>query len=233
MEEPPFYWTGSEGKPIGADIEIAEYILSVLGYTRFNYQLTTFGEIIPGLAAGRWNMNVPIFVTPERSAIINFSIPVWANGDGFIVAAGNPKKLDSYASVTRIKDAKIAVMPDTIQLHAAIAAGVDKSQIFLYECQEDAINALLDGKVDAYAATALGNRNIVQKIGPERVISVAHKVSSALPVGAFSFAKSNTALKTLFNEQLRHYLGSSQHRQVMAKYGFGESEIAPILALDG
>jgi polar amino acid transport system substrate-binding protein len=229
MEEPPFYFSGADGSVNGADVEVAEFVLRAIGYTQINYQLTTFGQIMPGLAAGKWNMNVPIFVTPERSKIVDFSLPVWANGDGFIVAAGNPKGLDSYSAVARREDTKLGVMPATIQLDAARSSGVLDSQIQQFERQEDALEALVAGKIDAYAGTALGNRIVAQQIGVDRVTDVPHKLVSTPPVGAFAFAKQDVALRSAFNEELRRFLGSEPHRQMVSKYGFTNQEIDPIL----
>jgi len=65
-----------------ADVELAEAVLREIGVTRIKHRLTTFSELLPGVEAGRWDMNVPLFVTPERAARVAFSVPVWAIGDG-------------------------------------------------------------------------------------------------------------------------------------------------------
>jgi polar amino acid transport system substrate-binding protein len=82
IEEPPFGWTEQGGTATGADVELAEAVLREIGVTRIKHRLTTFSELLPGVEAGRWDMNVPLFVTPERAARVAFSVPVWAIGDG-------------------------------------------------------------------------------------------------------------------------------------------------------
>ena len=233
IEEPPFYWTEPDGSVVGADIELAEVVLRAIGYTRIEHQPTTFEELLPGVSSGRWNMNVPLFITPERSLLVDFSTPVWALGDGFLVAAGNPKGLDSYAAIAHRDDAKLAVISDTIQQRSAQSHGVRDTQILQFARQEEAIDALLAGRIDAYAATALGNRVVAERIGSALVTAVAHIEQNRPPAGAFSFGKHDNKLREAVDEQLKRYLGSPDHRQRMAKYGFTPEEIDPVLKARG
>lgn len=232
IEEPPFYWTEPDGSVVGADIELADVILRAIGYTQIVHQPTTFEELLPGVSSGRWNMNVPLFITPERSLLVDFSTPVWALGDGFLVAAGNPKGLDSYAAITHREDARLAVIADTIQKRSAQSHGVRDTQILQFARQEEAIDALLAGQIDAYAATALGNRVVAERIGPALVTAIAHTAEDRPPVGAFSFGKRDDKLRDAVDEQLKRYLGSADHRQRMAKYGFTSAEIDPALKVE-
>jgi polar amino acid transport system substrate-binding protein len=149
IEEPPFYWTEPDGSVAGADIELADVVLRAIGYTQIEHQPTTFEELLPGVSSGRWNMNVPLFIPPERSLLVDFSTPVWALGDGFLVAAGNPKGLDSYAAVAHRDDARLAVIADTIQKRSAQSHGVRDTQILQFARQEEAVDALLAGRIDA------------------------------------------------------------------------------------
>lgn len=227
IEEPPFGWTESNGSPAGADLELASVVLGALGYTRIEHQLATFEELLPGVNNGRWSMNVPLFVTPERSEIVDFSTPVWALGDGFIVAPGNPKGLNSYAALAHRDDAKLGVITGQVQHKSAQLHGVRDAQIVQFSRQDQAVDALLAGQIDAYVGTALGNRILAERIGQDRVIAVAHPIQDRPPLGAFSFSKHDTALRDAVNRELRRYLGSEDHRQRMAKYGFTRDEIDP------
>ena len=112
IEEPPFYWTAADGTLTGADIELAEVVLRAIGVTEIEYHPTSFEALLPGVQAGRWDMNVPIFVTAERARHVTFSVPVWAIGDGFVLLAGNPKRLTSYAAIAARSDARLACVTD-------------------------------------------------------------------------------------------------------------------------
>ncbi|MCC8395585.1 transporter substrate-binding domain-containing protein [Paraburkholderia sp. MMS20-SJTR3] len=235
IEEPPFGWTTADRIATGADIELAEVVLRAIGITRIEHRLTTFSELLPGVEAGRWDVNVPLFVTPERANRVAFSVPVWAVGDGFLVRAGNPKALNSYASLAKRDDARLGIIASQVQHDSARASGVSEDQIEIFEHQADAIDALRSGAIDAYASTALGNRILADRIGGSVLEAAEHKPGTnrqqrELPFGAFSFNRGNSALLNAVNAQLRSYLGSPDHRARMAKFGLTRNEIDPVLA---
>lgn len=233
IEEPPFYWTAEDGTVTGADIELAEAVLHAIGVTEIEYHPTSFDALLPGVQAGRWDMNVPIFVTAERAEHVAFSVPVWAIGDGFVLQAGNPKQLTSYAAVAARSDARLACVTDQVQIDSARSAGVRDSRIVIFKDQPDAVAALLAGQVDAFASTAIGARVVADT--DERLEAVSHERGEgvAAPVGGFSFSQTNGALVQAVNARLRAYLGSADHRGRMAKYGFTPAEIDGVVENDG
>lgn len=230
LEEPPFYWTGEDHSATGADIELAEVVLRAIGVTSIEHQLTSFEELLPGVQEGRWDMNVPIFVTAERAERVAFSVPAWALGDGFLLRHGNPKALTSYGSVAARTDARLGIVAGTVQLDSAKSAGVSNGQIVAFKGQTEAIDALLAGKIDAYASTAVGSRVLAS--ANQELEVVAHETSKdgRAPVGAFSFSKGNPELLQAVNEQLRKYLGSADHRARMAKFGLTQTELDSVSA---
>jgi polar amino acid transport system substrate-binding protein len=233
IEEPPFGWTDADHLATGADIELSETILRAIGATRVDHCLTTFAELIPGVAEGRWDLNVPLFVTPQRSKNVDFSLPVWAIGDGFLVRAGNPLKLDNYDSVAQDNSVRLGIIVGQVQHDAALSAGVRDEQIVLFQAQADAIDGLRTGRVDAYASTAPGNRIVAERIGGALIEAVPHTLGStaghSVPKGAFSFRKGNHELLDPFNRQLRTYLGSDDHRRRMMRFGLTGNEIDPVV----
>ncbi|CDN64847.1 transporter substrate-binding domain-containing protein [Burkholderia cenocepacia] len=238
IEEPPFGWTEADGTATGADLELAATILRQIGVTRIEYCPTTFGELLPGVASGHWDMNVPLFVTPQRAHTVAFSVPVWGIEDGFLVRPGNPKALRRYASIAERPDARLGIIAGQVQHDSAIAAGVSRRQIVVFEQQADAIAAVLSGVVDAYASTALGNRIVAGRIGSALIEAVAHESDvdgspRTPPLGAFSFNRENGDLLAAFNQRLRSYVGSPDHRARMARFGLTAREIDPAVLQTG
>ncbi|EEA00740.1 extracellular solute-binding protein family 3 [Burkholderia sp. H160] len=234
IEEPPFGWTEPDGTATGADIDLADAVLRSIGVTRIEHRLTTFSELLPGVEAGRWDMNVPLFVTPERARKVAFSVPVWGIGDGFLVRTGNPKALNSYVSIAKRPDARLGIIAGQVQHDTARVSGVSEDQIAIFERQGDAIEAVLSGAIDAYASTALGNRILVNRIGGSVLEAVEHESGmygkqQKPPLGAFSFNRRNSDLIQAVNKALRSYLGSPGHRARMERFGLTRNEIDPAL----
>ncbi|MBR8655180.1 transporter substrate-binding domain-containing protein [Achromobacter sp. Marseille-Q0513] len=230
IEEPPFYWTAENGEVAGSDVELAEVILRAMGVSEISYVPTTFEEFLPGVEEGRWDMNVPIFISAERQRRVTFSVPVWSLVDGFIVPAGNPRQLQSYESMAVQSNARLATIAGTIQIDAAKAAGMHAEQIVVFKDQPDAIAALQAGKVDAFVGTAVGNRALLQRYPGLDAVSHPLLAGSRAPVGGFSFSKANTALTHAVNDELQRYLGSADHRMRMKNHGITDSEIDGALA---
>jgi polar amino acid transport system substrate-binding protein len=229
IEEPPFYWTAGDGSVVGSDIELAQVVLEAIGVTSIEHHPTTFEEFLPGVEEGRWDMNVPIFISAEREKRVAFSRPVWALGDGFLLPAGNPKALTSYASLAGRSDARLGTIAGTVQIGAAQAAGVSDAQIVVFKDQPEAIAALFAGKIDAFVGTAVGNRALAESHPGLETVAHEKAKDGKTPVGGFSFRKDNHSLLNAVNEQLRKYLGSADHRARMAKYGITQTEIDSVL----
>ncbi len=229
LDEPPFYWTGPDGAATGADIELADVVLRAIGAASIEHCRTSFEELLPGVQAGRWDMNVPIFATADRAQHVAFSVPVWTIGDGFVVHRGNPKTLTSYEAVAARVDARLGVIPAQVQYAAARSAGVSDAQLVEFRDQPEAVAALLAGRIDAFSGTALGGRVLAD--ANQALEAVAHEPAGkgGAPVGAFSFSKANTRLLEAVNRELRRYLGSPDHRTRMAKYGLASTEIDVVL----
>jgi polar amino acid transport system substrate-binding protein len=230
IEEPPFYWTAEDQSATGADIELADVALRAIGVTSIEHHLTSFEELLPGVQEGRWDMNVPIFVTAERAERVAFSVPVWSLGDGLLLRHGNPKVLTSYGAVAARDDARLGIVAGTIQLDTARSAGVSDGQILAFRDQSHAVDALIAGKIDAYASTAIGNRVLAGAHQELEAVALERSKENGAPLGAFSFNKSNHGLLQAVNEQLRKYLGSADHRARMAKYGLTQTELDSVAA---
>lgn len=228
VEEPPFYATGSDGSATGADVELAQVVLDAIGVRAVEFVPTTFGELLPGVRSGRWEMNVPIFITDERAKDVAFSRPVWTLLDAFVVQKGNPKALTGYRAVAESADARLGVIPGQVQLEAAHAAGVPQSRVMSFADQPAAVRAVVSGRIDAFAATAVGNRSITDA-HPELESVTLEPGPGGAPFGAFSFGLDNQQLRAAVNAELDTYLGSDDHRSRMAKYGIGASEIDGVL----
>ncbi|MCU1414610.1 MAG: amino acid transporter substrate-binding protein [Microbacteriaceae bacterium] len=123
---------------------------------------------------------------------------------------------------------RLGLIHGQVQLDAARTAGVPSEQIVSFAGQQEAVAALIAGSIDAFAATAIGNRVVVA--GAPELESVPFPESGA--VGAFSFALVSSTLLTDVNEGLRRYLGSDDHRARMAEFGLTGEEIDGALRTD-
>ena len=229
IDEPPFARPAQDGSAEGCDVELALTGLRAIGVRRVEWHLTTFAELLPGVASGRWTMNTPLFVSAERARLVSFSRPVWALRDGLVVRAGNPLGVTSYAGIAAGR-LVLALISGQIQRQSALAAGVQPSQIIEFATQHEALQAVREGRADAYASTALGNRTVVRQAPDLASVDASDDLDRAPPLGAFSFSHGSSELRAAFDRFLQAHLGSGEHRARMARHGLTAAEIDPVVA---
>jgi polar amino acid transport system substrate-binding protein len=89
------------------------------GVGDIRYVRTTFHELIPGLLDQRWHLTTAIFVTDDRAEVVDFSRPIWAMTDGFIVRRHNAARITSYEAIAAAH-ATLAVVVGQVQRETAI-----------------------------------------------------------------------------------------------------------------
>ena len=233
LDEPPFFVPSDDsGTPTGCDIELIQHVLDELGVSSVEFVLTTFSDLIPGVMEGRWTINVPMFVTEARAEVVDFSRPVWAAGDGFIVRKADVERWTSYEAIADDPKAKLAVVTAQIQEETALRAGVPSERIILFPDQRTAVEAVKAGHANASASTAPGSRAYLRRAADPTLRFVPDAPSTrraGVPVGAFSFAKTTPQLTNAVNATLDRYLGTEHHLEMMGRYGFTRQDLEPVL----
>jgi polar amino acid transport system substrate-binding protein len=179
---------------------------------------TEFGALIRELKAGRFDVIAAgMYVLPERCAQISFSEPTYMAtnllGQGFAVRPGNPKGLHGYEDVARDGSVRLGVVAGGVEISHARALGVGDYQLVIFPDTAAAADGVRSGRVDAYAATALTVKALVdrdpkrlERAQPFRNPVIGGK--TALGYGAFGFRKEDTDLLEAFNRHLLVFRGT-------------------------
>ena len=146
-----------DGKPAGADIDLASAVAKYLNSTS-QIKVTGFTVIIPALLHKKCNAIISsMTITPERSKQVHFT-PYLNVGTLLMVKKGNPSNVSTLASLS---GKSAAVQSSTTQLAALEAENkILKNQgkplitIKQYPADTSAAAAIQGGKVDAYLADA-------------------------------------------------------------------------------
>jgi polar amino acid transport system substrate-binding protein len=224
LDEPPFCWPGADGMAQGCDVELVTAALQALGIPRFEQRLTTFAELLPGLASGRWTISTPLFVTTERQRLVDFSRPIWALADGLLVRAADRERLTGYRAVAAT-GARLAIVGGQVQEQAGLAAGIAPDHLVEVATQEEAVTVVKDGRADAYASVAMAHRGYLARKPDAALAIVKVPANESLPAaGAFAFGKQHAALRERFDGELGKLIGADWHRAMMAHHGFSAGE---------
>jgi len=236
--EAPFaYQDPATGRLTGEAPEIARVVLSRMGIVEVQGVLTEFGALIPGLQAGRFDIIAAgMYILPPRCKEIAFSNPTYGISEAFAVQSGNPRGLHSYADVAGKPEARLGVVTGAVENGYAETLGIKPDQLLIFPDAPSALEGLKSGRVDAYAGTRLTVEDLLKKAGggmesaqpfDEPVID-GHK---ARGYGAFGFRKEDQDFVKAFNDQLKTFVGSSDHLKLVKPFGFGPRDMpGPVTA---
>jgi ABC-type amino acid transport substrate-binding protein len=91
----PYCWQNADGSYSGLEHEMLQYVLKKIGAPQFEYVVTEWSTLIPGLKAKRWDIIFSgMAVTQERvvGGGIEYSRPYFLIFDRIIVTKGSPVK---------------------------------------------------------------------------------------------------------------------------------------------
>jgi len=231
-EAPYAYMDEQTGRLTGEAPEIARVVLGRMGVERVEGVLTEFGALIPGLKAGRFDIIAAgMYILPPRCREIAFTNPTYRIGEAFLVKAGNPLDLHSYAEAAAHPSARVGVVAGAVELAYARATGIPDARVAVLPDVPSAVAAVQAGRVDAYAGTALTVQDMLTKADDdrlERATPFQDPVVDGETVsgyGAFGLRKTDQALLAVFNKHLAAFIGSPTHLALVKPFGFTEAEL--------
>ncbi|MFI8256330.1 ectoine/hydroxyectoine ABC transporter substrate-binding protein EhuB [Streptomyces filamentosus] len=208
-------------------------IFTALGVPELRPTLTEFGSLVPGLLAGRFDVvSAGMAITPERCAKVAFSEPEFVSPTALMVRRGNPKGLDDLASCAAGK-VRVGVLTAAVEAAYAKAAGIPDGSVVTVAKQQDGLDALLAGRIDAFALTGISlrwlartNRGAAVEV-LEPFVPVVDGVKRYSPGGAV-FRQGAVSLRRAFDERLAAITGDpARYVRLIGKYGFTEREVPP------
>lgn len=224
--EPPFNFLDVKGRATGCDVELARHVFGELGIADHDFVQTEFANLLPGLGDGRWRMTTGLFATDERRAHARFSRPIWALPDGLLVKKGNPHALTGYKSAAESKRVRMAVIRDQIQHRTAVENGVPEERIAVFDTYVEAAKCVRDGIVDAYASVGRAHSAFIEQHGTWGLdsVTVPHDEKPSA-FGSFAFRLNDDALARDVDAVLAVFLGSAEHRAMVAPFGFSDADV--------
>lgn len=229
--EAPYGFATETGEVTGEAPEVAKVIFAELGIPEVQGVVTTFGSLIPGLNAGRFDVIAAgMFVNPDRCGQILFSDPDYCIPQAFGVQAGNPLGVMNYEDVAN-SDAKLGVLSGGVEEGYALDLGVPDDRITRFEDAPSMAEGLQAGRVDVIAATSLSIREQIERLADDALEMTAGFTPVIDGVeqngcGAYGFRQADQDLRDAFNDVLVEMKGANEIVAITEPFGFGETEIS-------
>ncbi len=101
VNQPPFSALNPDGTVTGAAPTISRTIMNRLGITEIEGFLATYGELIPGMLAQRWDfVSGALTITKARCAQVRFGDPIIFDGDNIVAVKGHPGPMPKRFLIT-------------------------------------------------------------------------------------------------------------------------------------
>lgn len=231
--EAPYAYADSSGKFTGESPTVFRHVMKELGVDEVDAVLTEWGALIPGLRAGRFDAIVAsMYITPTRCKQVIFANPTYGVGEAFVVKAGNPDGISTYQDALE-KNKKIAFIAGTAEVEHARMAGMGRDQMLVVPDFAAAIAAVKSGRASAGAFTSMTAKDLAEKddaVERAKPFTFEHDGKTYRGEGSFGFRPDDTALRDAVNEKLAAYLGTPEHLEAIAVFGFDESNLPEMTA---
>ncbi|WP_206207702.1 ectoine/hydroxyectoine ABC transporter substrate-binding protein EhuB [Virgibacillus indicus] len=224
-EKPYAYQEDGELK--GAAVDIAQAVFAELGIDDMESQLSDFGQLIPGLKAGKFDViTAGMAINPDRCENAAFGEPEMKYGEGLIVQKGNPLGLESYKDIADNPDVTVSVMAGATENEFLKTEGVDPSQIQSAPDIPATFSAVESGRADATTGTEMTIKMALESAGSDQLEFVESfeqpDVEGVPSYGAAAFHLDNDDLREAYNEKLAELKEDGTVAELLEKNGFSE-----------
>jgi polar amino acid transport system substrate-binding protein len=234
--EAPFAYATPNGELTGVVIEVLHEIFDRMGVKDFDGGLTSFGGLIPGLRAQRFDLvTSSIYIKPDRCKQVAFAEPLYVLGDGVAVKKGNPRGIHSYQDVAEDPTIKLAyTVGGTGITDNAAAMGVRPDQLVPVPDDPSGYAAVRAGRVDGYANPASILQSELDALGSDAGLERASPFAQPVIDGKPSFGFASFAVRiedqdllAEINKHLADLRATPEFAVIMAKYGFAKDDMVP------
>lgn len=234
-EEPYAYERNGELK--GASVDIAQAVFAELGIEEMNSKLADFGQLIPGVQAGQFDVvTAGMAINPARCENAAFSEPTMQYGEGLIVESGNPLGLESYEDIANNPDATVIVMEGATEIEFLKSEGVSEDQIQTAPDIPATFSAVQSGRADATTGTEMTVKMALESSNTDALEFVESfeqpDIEGVPSFGAAAFSLENTELRDAYNEKLAELKEDGTISELLEANGFsGDSNFVPVDAV--
>jgi polar amino acid transport system substrate-binding protein len=222
----PDEFIASDGKTvIGMDADLAKAIAQVMGLTA-NVQNIPFDSIIPGLAAGKYDLGMSSFTdTKDREKTVDFVTYATAGSSFFVLADGGP----DIASLDDLCGHKVGAEKGTTQADDAsaqdktcTAAGKPGVSVSVFPDENGVNLALSSGRIDvAMADTPPADYAVKQSDGKFKLSGSSY---GNAPYG-IAMAK-DSGLQQPVLAALKALMADGTYKKILDYWGVSDDEIS-------
>ncbi|WP_085523650.1 ectoine/hydroxyectoine ABC transporter substrate-binding protein EhuB [Tuberibacillus sp. Marseille-P3662] len=219
-----------DGELKGEAVAIAKEIFKNLGVDKMKGKLADFGQLIPGLKAGQFDViTAGMAIQPKRCEEADFGEPELKYGEGIVVQKGNPKDIHSYEDIANNSDINVSVMSGATEIGFLKSQGVSEKQINQAPDIPATFSAIQSGRADVTTATEMTLKMAVESADQSKLEFVTDfeqpDVEGVPSYGAAAFSKDSDELRKAYNKELKKLKDNGKLLELVKPSGFGERNL--------
>ncbi|OCW85932.1 ABC transporter substrate-binding protein [Gordonia sp. SMJS1] len=220
----PNEFKDASGKIIGYDVDLMNAVGKVLGLVP-DYKESQFDTIIPSVQAGTYQLGMSSFTdTLEREKQVDF-VTYYSAGVQWAQASDNDDEIDPDNACGLRVAVQTTTYEDTDEVPAksaaCVAAGKPAIDKVRFDSQDEAVNALILGRVDAMSAdspvTAYAIKRTDDRLKP------AGGVFDSAPYGWP--VRKGSPLAPALQRAVQYLMDNGQYEEIAANWGLEEGMI--------
>lgn len=235
----PYAFVARGAVVTGESPEVARVIARRLGIADVEWVQTEFGSLIDGLEARRFDVIAAgMFITAERAARVSFSDPSFHATGGLLVPRGNPRDLHSHEDAIEASDVRLVVLSGSGEERILRQMGMPADRLLMVPDALAARRAVEEGAADGLPLSTPALRWMMRhdRLGATEIArpfeETELRVASRLGYGGFAFRKADRRLRDAWNTELRAFLGSAEHRALVAPFGITDDNMPGGVTVD-
>jgi polar amino acid transport system substrate-binding protein len=202
----PFYFK-QNGKLTGFEVELGNALAARLG-VKPNWRQVDFDSLLVTVDQGRLDAAIASHtITAVRARIVDFANPHYCTGTVIVSRAGGPNDPTQLAGKS--------VSATQSSTFATFARSISGAKVVTFKQEQDALDALRQGKVDAYITDRLAAVAYAKKYPTPKL-----QISALLTTERIAIAvkKGNTNLLNAINESLAALYTDGTYAKLSQKY---------------
>ena len=218
--QPPFSALNPDGTVTGAAPTITKTIMQRLGIPGIEGFLASYGELIPGMMADRWDfVSAALTITKARCAQVRFGDPIIFDGDNIVAIKGHPGPMPKRLSELAKGGFVVGAPAGGADVKALLAAGVTLDNIRQFTNDPSEIDALLAKRIDFGVMSPSGVHQMIKQRNLD--LEITYPVEDDPPRGsACAFRLQDTDLHDAYVTEMRKMRASGELIAILSSFGY-------------
>ena len=216
--QPPFSALNPDGTLTGVAPTISQMIMRRLGITEMEGFIGSYGELVPGMLAGRWDyISACLTVTEPRCQQVTYSDPITSDSRCIVTLKGEkgPKK------IAELKDYVVGLLAGGADFRLVQVRGVPLANLLQFPNDTALLDGLLAKRFQVEFGSHPGIADMIRKRGLERELDVIYPIADdTVSFAACAFRKEDNDLHAAFQRELRVLKASGEFAKVVSSFGF-------------